>query len=181
MGRSHTARPIEVSINEYAARAAMEPGCARSAVPLHKGNRPVSDQETFVPKRRSSAASRRRRTQATAPVAEMTQSAAQPAIAVTEAETAEKLERHLQRRDERRAAKSKKVERKGVSRVVDTKRLTGVQKFYDDTMSEIRKVNWPDRQMTLNLTLLVIALSIVLGFLLGGLDFVLLRMFEAIG
>ena len=56
-----------------------------------------------------------------------------------------------------------------------------MQKFYDDTMSEIRKVNWPDRQMTLNLTLLVIALSIVLGFLLGGLDFVLLRMFEAIG
>ena len=182
MGRSHTARPIEVSITEYAARAAVEPGCARCAVPLHEGNRPVSDQETYVPKRRSSAASRRRRAQLATPVAPATQTVStQPSTAVAEAEAAEKLERHLQRRDERKAAKSKKVERKGVAKVVDTKRLNGVQKFYNDTMSEIRKVNWPDRQQTINLTLLVIALSIVLGTLLGGLDFVLLRMFEAIG
>ncbi len=180
MGRSHTARPIEVSINEYAARAAVEPGCARGAVPLHKGNRPVSDQETYVPKRRSSAASRRRRAQSAAPVVESAQSAS-TATVVTEAEAAEKLERHQQRRDERRAAKSKKVERKGVAKVVDTQRFNGVQKFYYDTMSEIRKVNWPDRQQTINLTLLVIALSIVLGAMLGGIDFVLLRMFEAIG
>lgn len=149
---------------------------------MHKGNRPVSDQETYAPKRRSSAASRRRRAQAVAPVAQATQTVtAQPATAVAEAEAAEKVERHLQRRDDRKAAKSKKVERKGVNRVVDTKRLNGVQRFYNDTMSEIRKVNWPDRQQTLNLTLLVIALSIVLGAMLGGIDFVLLRMFEAIG
>ena len=149
---------------------------------MHKGNRPVSDQETYAPKRRSSAASRRRRAQATAPVAPATQAVtAQPTTAVAEAEAAERVERHLQRRDERKAAKSKKVERKGVAKVVDTQRFNGVQKFYHDTMSEIRKVNWPERQQTINLTLLVIALSIVLVAMLGGLDFVLLRMFEAIG
>jgi preprotein translocase subunit SecE len=96
-------------------------------------------------------------------------------------EPVERVERHVQRRDERRAAKSQKTERKGVNRVVDTKRLNGVEKFYQDTMSEIRKVQWPDREQTLNLTLLVIALSIVLGALLGGIDFVLLQLFETVG
>jgi preprotein translocase subunit SecE len=96
-------------------------------------------------------------------------------------EPVERVERHVQRRDERRAAKSQKTERKGVNRVVDTKRLNGVEKFYHDTMSEIRKVQWPDREQTLNLTLLVIALSIVLGALLGGIDFVLLQLFETVG
>lgn len=48
-----------------------------------------------------------------------------------------------------------------------------------DTMSEMRKVNWPDQETTRNLTLLVIALSIVLGILLGGVDFLLLKLLQA--
>lgn len=39
-----------------------------------------------------------------------------------------------------------------------------------DTRSELRKVSWPTRQETTNLTLVVIALSVVLGLLLGGVD-----------
>jgi preprotein translocase SecE subunit len=39
-----------------------------------------------------------------------------------------------------------------------------------DTRSELRKVTWPTRQETTNLTLVVIALSIVLGVVLGGVD-----------
>ena len=74
-------------------------------------------------------------------------------------------------------AQSKK---KGVAKVVDTERFAGVRNFYNDTMSEIRKVIWPDRSQTLNLTLLVIALSIVMGSLLGGIDWVLLQVFEAV-
>ncbi len=46
-------------------------------------------------------------------------------------------------------------------------------------MAEIRKVVWPDRETTRNLTVVVIALSIVLGILLGGLDFILFQVFEA--
>ncbi len=46
-------------------------------------------------------------------------------------------------------------------------------------MAEIRKVIWPDRETTRNLTLLVIAVSLVLGILLGGIDFVLFELFEA--
>ena len=58
--------------------------------------------------------------------------------------------------------------------------MSGVQKFYFDTSSEIRKVVWPDRDTTRNLTIVVIAMSAVMGFLLGGIDFVLFRLFEAI-
>lgn len=108
----------------------------------------------------------------------------QSSVATAEVPVAEPVERagrHIQRRDERKAAKTRKPERKGVGKVVDTERLTGVQKFYHDTMSEIRKVQWPDRQQTINLTLLVIALSVVLGALLGGIDYVLLQLFETVG
>lgn len=144
----------------------------------------MSDQETYAPRRRSSAANRRRRKQGTGPVAAAQETVQRSAVITADAPVeapAERVERHVQRRDERRAAKSQKVERKGVSRVVDTKRFDGVQKFYHDAMSEIRKVQWPDRQQTINLTLLVIALSLVLGVLLGGLDFVLLQLFETVG
>ena len=38
----------------------------------------------------------------------------------------------------------------------------------------------PDRETTKKLTLLVIGVSIVLGLLLGGIDYFLLKLFEAI-
>jgi preprotein translocase subunit SecE len=49
-----------------------------------------------------------------------------------------------------------------------------------DTRSEIKKVTWPDRETTRKLTLLVIGVSIVLGLLLGGIDYFLLKLFEAV-
>ena len=65
-------------------------------------------------------------------------------------------------------------------RVVNTNRFEGLQKFIRETMAEIRKVIWPDRETTRNLTLVVIAVSIVLGILLGGIDYVLFQLFEAL-
>jgi preprotein translocase SecE subunit len=46
-------------------------------------------------------------------------------------------------------------------------------------MSEIRKVNWPDQETARNLTFLVVGISVVLGLALGGIDFVLQKVFEA--
>ncbi len=42
------------------------------------------------------------------------------------------------------------------------------------------KISWPDQETTRNLTLVVIAVSAVLGVLLGGIDYVLFRLFEAL-
>jgi preprotein translocase SecE subunit len=53
-----------------------------------------------------------------------------------------------------------------------------LRKGFQNTVSEIKKVSWPDSETTRNLTALVIAMSTVLGLLLGGIDFLLLKLFE---
>jgi preprotein translocase subunit SecE len=42
--------------------------------------------------------------------------------------------------------------------------------FLQETVSELRKSVWPSREETSRLTVVVIALSIVAAFFLGGLD-----------
>lgn len=82
-----------------------------------------------------------------------------------------------------RTKKTEKPERSGgglASRVVSTERTAGVRKFFRETSAEIKKVNWPDRETTRNLTYVVIAISVALGLLLGGLDYVLFQIFEAL-
>lgn len=146
----------------------------------------MSEVDNTAPKRRSSAGNRRRRNNAsvasTAPESTVDQVQASTSTQVAEAEAPAAVEdRNAQRRESRKAAKASKPERKGVSRVVDTQRMSGVRGFYNDSMSEIRKVIWPSREQTINLTLLVIAVSVVIGGVLGGLDYALLQLFEAIG
>ncbi len=89
-------------------------------------------------------------------------------------------EKHLRRKEERREAKSRKPEKEGRRQFVNTERFGGLQRFYEDAASEIRKVQWPDRETTRNLVIVVIALSVVMGVLLGGIDYVLFQLFEAL-
>lgn len=64
------------------------------------------------------------------------------------------------------------IERAGVG-----SRFDGIKKQWFDTVAELKKVTWPDRETTKNLTLVVIAISAVLGALLGGLDWILQQLF----
>jgi preprotein translocase subunit SecE len=57
-------------------------------------------------------------------------------------------------------------------------RLDSWKRSYRDTIAELKKVNWPDRETTKNLTIVVIGISVVLGLLLGGIDFLLQTLFE---
>ena len=43
-------------------------------------------------------------------------------------------------------------------------------RFVEDIVSELRKVTWPTRQDTANLTFVVIIVSVIVGLLLGGVD-----------
>jgi preprotein translocase subunit SecE len=47
-----------------------------------------------------------------------------------------------------------------------------VRKFYVETRSELRKVVWPTQKEWTNLTILVIAVSILVGAALGLVDWV---------
>jgi preprotein translocase subunit SecE len=50
--------------------------------------------------------------------------------------------------------------------------------FFRDVRSELRKVAWPTQRETMNLTLVVIALSIAVGLFLGFFDFVFQELFR---
>jgi len=49
-------------------------------------------------------------------------------------------------------------------------RLEGLQRAFRETVAELKKVQWPDRMTTRNLTLVVIGMSTVLAAILGLLD-----------
>ena len=72
-------------------------------------------------------------------------------------------------------ARTAEPERSGLSQ-----RTEGVRRLYRDTLAEMKKINWPDRETTKNLTIVVIGISVVLGILLGGIDFLLQALFEAV-
>ena len=52
--------------------------------------------------------------------------------------------------------------------------------FVQDTRSELRKVSWPSQHETVNLTAVVIGLSVAVGLVLGGFDFVFQELFKAL-
>jgi preprotein translocase SecE subunit len=55
-----------------------------------------------------------------------------------------------------------------------------IRQLIRDTWSEIKKITWPDGDTVRRLTALVIAMATVLGLLLGGIDYFLLRVFDAL-
>jgi preprotein translocase subunit SecE len=52
--------------------------------------------------------------------------------------------------------------------------------FVREAQGELKKVNWPTREVTLRYTLIVIASSLVVGLLIGGLDYFLTTLIEQI-
>jgi preprotein translocase subunit SecE len=52
--------------------------------------------------------------------------------------------------------------------------------FLREAWAELGKVHWPTREQARNLTALVIAVSIVVGLVLGGVDYVFAKLFQLI-
>lgn len=50
--------------------------------------------------------------------------------------------------------------------------------FVKEVRNELTKVSWPTRNYTIRLTLIVIAISIVAGIYLGGLDLIFTQMLK---
>jgi preprotein translocase subunit SecE len=53
--------------------------------------------------------------------------------------------------------------------------------FFADVVTELRKAHWPTRQEALRLSILVLAVCIVVGAILGGFDLVFARLFLLLG
>ena len=55
-----------------------------------------------------------------------------------------------------------------------------VQRYIRETVGELRKVSWPERQEAINMTRIVLLVIIAMGAFLGLLDFVFSRLFAYI-
>ena len=74
------------------------------------------------------------------------------------------------------AATTEKKEKSGLAL-----RWEHIKQSYRDTVAELKKVNWPDRETTKNLTIVVIGISLFMGLLLGGVDYIFRTIFQALG
>src|SRR5262245_14277130 len=52
--------------------------------------------------------------------------------------------------------------------------------FLRETQDELKKVVWPTRQEVIRLTVVVIAISVVIGLYIGGLDLVFSKLVELV-
>lgn len=52
--------------------------------------------------------------------------------------------------------------------------------FATDIIEELKKVTWPSRQETIRLTVIVIAISLIIGLYLGIIDILLARGLEIV-
>ena len=57
--------------------------------------------------------------------------------------------------------------------LVNDKQEGGLQRWLRESRGELRKVTWPTREEALRLTYVVMGLSVVMGLILGGVDFIL--------
>ena len=48
--------------------------------------------------------------------------------------------------------------------------MTRIRRYFDEVVSELRKVSWPTREQVRNLTVLVFAISFVVGLYITVLD-----------
>ena len=60
---------------------------------------------------------------------------------------------------------------KSKTSTVTTKEPNAVVKYFNDTRAELRRVTWPTREETKNLTLIIVAVTIAMSLFLGLLDF----------
>ncbi len=55
-----------------------------------------------------------------------------------------------------------------------------IRRFLDEAWSELKKVSWPTRVQTRNLTVLVFVVSLVVGLYITVLDFVFFQAVQAL-
>lgn len=60
------------------------------------------------------------------------------------------------------------------------KRPNAIQRFYRETMGELRKVTWPTRKEAINLTIVVLIVTFSMSAFLGLLDLIFGQIFRLI-
>ena len=71
------------------------------------------------------------------------------------------------------AEKKEKKEEKAVA----YKQPNAIQRYFKETIGELRKVSWPTRKEATNLTVVVLIVTFVMSMYLGFLDLIFARLF----
>jgi preprotein translocase subunit SecE len=61
--------------------------------------------------------------------------------------------------------------------IVARRQPNAIQRYINETIGELRKVNWPSRKEATNLTIVVLIVTLGMGTFLGLLDFLFTRFF----
>lgn len=63
---------------------------------------------------------------------------------------------------------------------VERKEPNAIQRYFNETVGELRKVSWPTPKEAKNLTIVVIAVMVIMSAFLGILDLVFAKLFALI-
>jgi preprotein translocase subunit SecE len=55
-----------------------------------------------------------------------------------------------------------------------------LRRYFRESRIELRKVTWPSREQTVNLTIVVVVVCIALALFLGGIDYVFVQLITKI-
>ena len=58
--------------------------------------------------------------------------------------------------------------------------MKNVLDFLTEVRVELTKVNWPTPELTIRLTVIVIFVTVVVGFFIGGVDYLLTKLLEIV-
>lgn len=50
--------------------------------------------------------------------------------------------------------------------------MKAVQKYFNEVIQELKKVTWPSKQQTIDMTILVLVVSVIIAIYLSGLDYI---------
>jgi preprotein translocase subunit SecE len=80
---------------------------------------------------------------------------------------------------EKRTAEKRTAEKK-IERKTPSKQPNAIQRYWRETIGELRKVTWPTRKEATNLTIIVLVVIVGMSAFLGLLDFVFSQTFAFI-
>ncbi|MBD3250359.1 MAG: preprotein translocase subunit SecE [Candidatus Pacebacteria bacterium] len=58
--------------------------------------------------------------------------------------------------------------------------MSFIKKYITQVIQELKKVTWPDKQQTINKTVLVIMVSLGVAAYIGGIDFILQQIMKVL-
>ena len=82
-----------------------------------------------------------------------------------------------QKSKEVKQVEQKSVESKGKEKTTERRQPNFIQRFFKETIGELRKVSWPTRKEAINLTAIVLGVVFAMAAFLGALDWIFSQIF----